>query len=193
MITEHDLGENSFEYSGNILPLDENSFSMFNDNRTNIERNNFNIEELNEEMKNISEDLIKEFKLVGSNGVDYILGSDGELKVIEINPRFQGTYELVENALGINLLDAHIRACEGEIIDIPDPNQYSVKKIIYARKQVKIGNLNIPNVYDIPYEGVEIEKDQPLVTLISSNKNLETATEDMKIAENEVYRNIYEK
>ena len=166
---------------------------MFNDNRTNIERNNFNIEELNEEMKNISEDLIKEFKLVGSNGVDYILGSDGELKVIEINPRFQGTYELVENALGINLLDAHIRACEGEIIDIPDPNQYSVKKIIYARKQVKIGNLNIPNVYDIPYEGVEIEKDQPLVTLISSNKNLETATEDMKIAENEVYRNIYEK
>ena len=193
LITEHDLGENSFEYSGNILPLDENSFSMFNDNRTNIERNNFNIEELNEEMKNISEDLIKEFKLVGSNGVDYILGSDGELKVIEINPRFQGTYELVENALGINLLDAHIRACEGEIIDIPDPNQYSVKKIIYARKQVKIGNLNIPNVYDIPYEGVEIEKDQPLVTLISSNKNLETATEDMKIAENEVYRNIYEK
>ena len=185
LITEHDLGNESYEYSGNILPLDENSFRMFNDKRTEI-----NADELNDEMKNTSEDLIKEFGLIGSNGVDYILDKDGELKVIEINPRFQGTYELVENSLGINLLDAHIKACEGEIIEIPNPNQYSFKKIIYARKQVNIGNLNIPNVYDIPYEGVKIEKDQPLVTLISSNKNLETAIDDAKIAEDEVYKNI---
>ena len=166
LITEHDLGNDSYEYSGNILPLDENSFRMFNDNRTEI-----NADELNDEMKNTSEDLIKEFGLIGSNGVDYILDNDGELKVIEINPRFQGTYELVENVLDINLLDAHIKACEGEIIDIPNPKQYSFKKIIYARKQINIGNLNIPNVYDIPYEGVKIEKDQPLVTIISSDKN----------------------
>ncbi|MBO7693153.1 MAG: ATP-dependent carboligase, partial [Methanobrevibacter sp.] len=79
---------------------------------------------------------------------------------------------------------------EGEIIDIPNPKQYSFKKIIYARKQVSIGNLNIPNVYDIPYEGVKIEKDQPLVTIISSNKDLETTINDVKIAEDEVYKNI---
>ena len=185
LITEHDLGNESYEYSGNILPLDENSFRMFNDNRTEI-----NADELNDEMKNTSEDLIKEFGLIGSNGVDYILDKDGDLKVIEINPRFQGTYELVENSLGINLLDAHIKACEGEIIDIPNPSQYSIKKIIYARKQANIGNLNISNVYDIPYEGVRIEKDQPLVTIINSNKNLETAIDDAKIAEDEVYKNI---
>ena len=185
LITEHDLGNESYEYSGNILPLDENSFRMFNDNRTEI-----NADELNDEMKNTSEDLIKEFGLIGSNGVDYILDKDGDLKVIEINPRFQGTYELVENSLGINLLDAHIKACEGEIMDIPNPSRYSIKKIIYARKQVSIGNLNIPNVYDIPYEGVRIEKDQPLVTIISSNKNLETAIDNAKIAEDEVYKNI---
>ena len=185
LITEHDLGNDSYEYSGNILPLDENSFRMFNNNRTEI-----NADELNDDMENTSEDLIKQFKLIGSNGVDYILDKDGELKVIEINPRFQGTYELVENSLGINLLDAHIKACEGEIIDIPNPKQYSIKKIIYARKQANIGNLNIANVYDIPYEGVKIEKDQPLVTLISSNKNLETAIDDAKIAEDEVFKNI---
>ncbi|MBO5840933.1 MAG: ATP-grasp domain-containing protein, partial [Methanobrevibacter sp.] len=85
LITEHDLGNDSYEYSGNILPLDENSFRMFNNNRTEI-----NADELNDEMKNTSEDLIKEFGLIGSNGVDYILDNDGELKVIEINPRFQG-------------------------------------------------------------------------------------------------------
>ena len=185
LITEHDLGNDSYEYSGNILPLDENSFRMFNDNRTEI-----NADELNDEIKNTSEDLIKQFNLIGSNGVDYILDNNGELKIIEINPRFQGTYELVENVLGINLLDAHIKACEGEIIDIPNPSQYSIKKIIYARKQVSIGNLNIPNVYDIPYEGVKIEKDQPLVTIISSSKDLKTATNNAKIAEEKVYENI---
>ena len=158
---------------------------MFNGYRTEIDA-----DELNDEMRNTSEDLIKEFDLIGSNGVDYILDKNGELKVIEINPRFQGTYELVENSLGINLLDAHIKACEGEIIDIPNPKQYSIKKIIYARKQVNIGNLNIPNVYDIPYEGVKIEKDQPLVTIISSNEDLKTAINDAKIAEDKVYENI---
>ena len=186
LITEHDLGNDSFEYSGNILPLDENSLKMFNDKRTDIDVN-----QLNDEMKNASEDLIREFNLIGSNGVDFVLDKQGELKVIEINPRFQGTYELVENVLGINLLDAHIKACEGEIVKIPNPSQYSVKKIIYARKQIDIGNLNIPNVFDIPYEGVKIEKDQPLVTIISSDNNLETAIADVKIAENEVYENIY--
>ena len=185
LITEHDLGNDSYEYSGNILPLDENSFKMFNGYRTEIDA-----DELNDEMRNTSEDLIKEFDLIGSNGVDYILDKNGELKVIEINPRFQGTYELVENSLGINLMDAHIKACEGEIIDITNPKQYSIKKIIYARKQVNIGNLNIPNVYDIPYEGVKIEKDQPLVTIISSNEDLKTAINDTKIAEDKVYENI---
>ena len=193
LITEHDLGNESYEYSGNILPLDENSFRMFNGTRTNSDdgnTKNINFNELNDEMKNTSEDLIRQFKLIGSNGVDYILDKDGELEVIEINPRFQGTYELVENSLGINLLDAHIKACEGEIIDIPNPSKYSIKKIIYARKQVNIGNLNIPNVYDIPYEGVKIEKDQPLGTIISSNEDLKTAIDDAKIAEDEVYKNI---
>ena len=193
LITEHDLGNVSYEYSGNIMPLDENSFRMFNGTRTNSDdgnTKNINFNELNAEMKNTSEDLIKQFNLIGSNGVDYILDKDGKLKIIEINPRFQGTYELVENSLDINLLDAHIKACEGEIIDIPNPSQYSIKKIIYARKQVNIGNLNIPNVYDIPYEGVKIEKDQPLVTIISSNENLKTAIDDAKIAEDEVYKNI---
>ena len=185
LITEHDLGNDSYEYSGNILPLDENSFKMFNGYRTEIDA-----DELNDEMRNTSEDLIKEFDLIGSNGVDYILDKNGELKVIEINPRFQGTYELVENSLGINLLDAHIKACEGEIMDIPNPSRYSIKKIIYARKQVSIGNLNIPNVYDIPYEGVKIEKDQPLVTIISSSKDLKTATNNAKIVEEKVYENI---
>ena len=185
LITEHDLGNDTFEYSGNIVPLDENSLKMFNSKQT-----NFDADKLNEEMKNTSQDLIKEFGLIGSNGVDYVLDKSGQLKVIEINPRFQGTYELVENALGINLLEAHIKACEGELIEIPNAGPYSLKKIIYARKQVNIGNLNIPNVFDVPYQGVKIEKDQPLVTIISCDNDLEKAMDDVKIAEEKVYENI---
>ena len=84
LITEHDLGNESYEYSGNILPLDENSFRILNDNRTDISsksddhKSHIDIDELNEEMKDKSEDLIREFKLIGSNGVDYILDNNGE-------------------------------------------------------------------------------------------------------------------
>jgi predicted ATP-grasp superfamily ATP-dependent carboligase len=46
---------------------------------------------------------------------------NGEVYVIEINPRFQGTFEASEAALGINMAQAHIMACEGELIEIPYP------------------------------------------------------------------------
>jgi len=156
-------------------------------------------------MGNLSESLIKKFKLIGSNGVDFILKDDvfyngsnqitedeliQNLNVIEINPRLQGTFELCEQSLGINLLDAHIKACEGELVDIPDIKKYTIKKIVYSKKQITIGDLNLKNVYDIPYKGVKIEKNQPVVTLISSNTNLDAAIEDIRIANNNVNKNI---
>ena len=139
------------------------------------------ITELNKEMKDVSEDLIKEFKLIGSNGVDFKIDTQKEdLKIIEVNPRLQGTYQLCENSLGINMLEAHIKACEGELIEMHKPKQYSIKKIVYAPKDVIIRDLKINNLYDIPHNGEIIEKDNPIATIICSNKDLKTAINDLK-------------
>ncbi|MBQ6813183.1 MAG: ATP-grasp domain-containing protein [Methanobrevibacter sp.] len=191
LISERDLGNESFAYSGNIVPLDKESFLKFNSNYIDGKRDkSMDIDSLNKKMNEESEKLIKEFKLIGSNGVDFILDENNDLKVIEINPRLQGTYELCEECMDINLLDAHIRACEGELIDVPNIDRYAVKKIIYAKKQIRIGNLSIKNVFDVPYEGVKIESNQPLVTLISSNENLDKSVGEIAVAEEEVYKNI---
>ena len=189
LITENDLGFDNFAYSGNIVPLDLESFNSFN--RFPKKEKDIDFKELNNEMKDVSENLIKEFGLIGSNGVDFILDNDGNLKVIEINPRLQGTYELAEEIMDLNLLDAHIKACEGELIDVPSFNgKYGIKKIIYSSKQVKIGNLSLSNVYDVPYEGVKIESFQPIVTLINSDYNLNKAILNINNAEESVYKNI---
>ena len=79
-------------------------------------------------MADTSEKLIRKFELIGSNGVDFILNKNG-LYIIEINPRIQGTFECVQQALGINMLEAHIKACQNEIISIDKAKYYSYKKI----------------------------------------------------------------
>ncbi len=186
LITANDLGNDNYSYVGNIVPLDENSFNALNSkNKTTTTKSKKyskeEITDLNKEMKDVSEDLIKEFKLIGSNGVDFKIDTQKEdLKIIEVNPRLQGTYQLCENSLGINMLEAHIKACEGELIEIPKPKQYSIKKIVYAPKDVIIRDLKIRNLYDIPHNGEIIEKDNPIATIICSNKDLKTAINDLK-------------
>ena len=186
LITANDLGNDNYSYVGNIVPLDENSFNALNSkNKTTTTKSKKyskeEITDLNKEMKDVSEDLIKEFKLIGSNGVDFKIDTQKEdLKIIEVNPRLQGTYQLCENSLGINMLEAHIKACEGELIEIPKPKQYSIKKIVYAPKDVIIRDLKIRNLYDIPHNGEIIEKDNPIATIICSNKDLKTVINDLK-------------
>lgn len=186
LITANDLGKDNYAYVGNIVPLDENSFNALNSkNKTTTTKSKKygknEIADLNKEMKDVSEDLIKEFKLIGSNGVDFKIDTrKKDLKIIEVNPRLQGTYQLCENSLGINMLDAHIKACEGELIEMHKPKQYSIKKIVYAPKDVIIRDLKIRNLYDIPHNGEIIEKDNPIATIICSNKDLKTAINDLK-------------
>ena len=170
LLTEHDLEKNSsFRYIGNILPLTEESM-MANVN---------DVDKTAEEMRATSEMLACKFKLLGSNGVDYILNENG-LYVIEINPRIQGTFECVEKSLGINMLDAHIRASRGEIIEIPEPQCYCYKKIIYSPARMKYEKIDLDNIYDLPHIGSITEKDEPLLTIIDEDKDFEKLFEKVE-------------
>lgn len=55
--------------------------------------------------------VVDHLSLVGSNGVDFI-NQNGELYVIEVNPRVQGTWECAELSLNLNMAQAiwkHVR------------------------------------------------------------------------------------
>ncbi|MDR1721714.1 MAG: ATP-grasp domain-containing protein [Methanobrevibacter sp.] len=151
--------EKDFRYGGNIVPLDENEYG----------------ESILKDIYNTCEDLISDLKLIGSNGVDLIL-NNGELNIIEVNPRFQGTYECVEEIYKINLLKAHIDACNGELDKIKELSKAKcqcMKQIIYSNERTHFKGVNTINtkentsIYDIPHDYVFIEKNQPFLTLIS--------------------------
>jgi predicted ATP-grasp superfamily ATP-dependent carboligase len=126
------------------------------------------------EIKKTAEDAIIELSLVGSNGVDMIHTGE-DIYVIEVNPRFQGTFECAENVLGINMVDAHIKACNGTLIETRDPDKFAVKMVIFAKRRSIAGDLNFEGVYDIPERNVIIEKDEPAATVVASDKKLENA------------------
>ena len=161
LLTMNDFeNDNSFIYVGNITPLTKESIMS--------DVGNFN--EITKEMSKTSEKLGKKFNLLGSNGVDYILNENG-LYVIEINPRIQGTFECVENVFRINMLDAHIKACQGRIIEMPKAENYCYKKIIYSPTRMKYEPIDLDNIYDLPHHGSITEKHEPLLTIIDKSED----------------------
>ena len=179
LLTEHDFGGDSFIYIGNILPL--TSYSIMADVN--------DIGRINEIMADTSENLAHKFNLIGSNGIDYIMNEKG-LYVIEINPRLQGTFECVEMSLGINMLDAHIRACMGEMTQIPQPKCYAYKKIIYSPARMKYQKINLDNIYDLPHIGSITEKSEPLLTIIDEDKDFKKLCEKVESASETVNNEV---
>ena len=170
LLTVNDFEKNNdYRYVGNIMPLTRESLMAETDC----------INKINDEMTSTSQNLSKKFKLAGSNGVDFILNENG-LYVIEINPRIQGTFECVEKTLGINMLDAHIKACQGELIEIPKARHYSYKKIIYSPARMKYEAINLDNIYDLPHIGSITEKDEPLLTIIDESDDFEKLYEKVE-------------
>lgn len=199
LLTLDDIGfKGDYRYCGNIMPLDIKSIQQFT--RFNIPHDEIGIKNLNEDMNMLSEEIIKESKLIGSNGVDLILSGEennegnilnNDIYLIEVNPRFQGTYECVEKVLSINLLEEHIKACNGELIEELNPNAHAIKEILYAQSKIKQGNLNIDGLYDISHENTIIEKDQPLVTIIKECGNVKKGLKEIKSLKDKINSNIY--
>ena len=170
LLTENDFeNNNSYIYIGNILPLTKES----------ILSNIKNIDEINEEMIETSQNLAYKFNLIGSNGVDYILNENG-LYVIEVNPRIQGTFECVEKSLQINMLDAHIKSCLNESVEIPKAKYYAYKKIIYSPCRSKYSKINLDNIYDLPHVGTITEKSEPLLTIIDKDADFKKLYEKVE-------------
>nr|WP_319374195.1 ATP-grasp domain-containing protein [uncultured Methanobacterium sp.] len=138
-----------FGYCGNIVPY----------------TNDMKISEL-------ASKVVAHLSLIGSNGVDFIL-RNGELYVIEVNPRLQGTFECAELSLNMNMAQAHLEACHGHLTEVPPPSKFAVKMVVHALERSQVGDLNFTGVCDLPYPGVIIEKGEPMVTVLSSGKVME--------------------
>ncbi|MBU4374222.1 MAG: ATP-grasp domain-containing protein [Euryarchaeota archaeon] len=128
------------------------------------------------EMIHYAEQIALEFGLLGSNGIDFILSENG-IAVIEVNPRFQGSIDTVEQAMGMNIFDAHIKSFAGELPQLREPVCFAAKTIVYANKNVVIDKkiqdavtryMNMGQAADVPQPGYVILPDEPITTMLAT-------------------------
>lgn len=161
-----------FGYCGNITPLEAS-------------------EAVAERCREAAEKVVEHYRLVGSNGVDILITEEGMPKVIEVNPRFQGSLECIEHVLGINLVKAHIEASMlGVLPDIREVSGFCARFILYALKRSKIPAFALEGVRDIPFEGAIVEKGEPLCSVITEGQNRTKTLQEARRLANAVYHSI---
>ena len=100
--------------------------------------------------------LASTFSLVGLFGVDHVLQND-EPWVVEINPRYTASVEILELAVGRSLLAEHVSACLGEYESSPPPTRsisrrrlprVAGKTILYADRSLVAPEIEIHGFRD---------------------------------------------
>jgi predicted ATP-grasp superfamily ATP-dependent carboligase len=162
------LGASEFIYCGNITPLINS----------------------NPKLINISTKISKMYKLLGSNGIDFIIQKN-KVYVIEVNPRIQGTFECIESSFNMNLAKAHLDSSNDIKVDIPNLQKFTVKLVPYSFENAKY---NIPVnsfVKDISSQDLTIKKGFPISTILVSDRILENAMSKAEIIRKKIYNSKF--
>jgi len=118
----------------------------------------------------------------GCIGIDFVL-TDTEVYAIEVNPRFQGTLETVEESLGLNLFKLHVDACNGILpFTVPKPKGYTARRILVASEPVTITKdlLCLKDfITDIPYPGTVYEEGMVMFSVMGKGGTVEEALESL--------------
>lgn len=175
MITSSDIlvgskayATGNFMYCGNITPSINHS----------------------EKLKNISSKIARMCKLIGSNGVDFVI-KDDKAYVIEVNPRIQGTFECIERSFNINMAKAHINASKGERVDVGNASKFAVKLITYSPEDIRYDLRTLSNVYDISPKDYMFKKGEPVATILTDDTVLENAMGRAQIMQRKLYNSSY--
>lgn len=163
LIGNQELGGGGYRWCGNILP------PPWNDDQN---RN------LLEAVGKMVTPLTRHFGLKGVGGIDFVVsqGADGRLHphVVEVNPRYTASMELMEWAYGLSIYNLHIEAIDGHL------PQFSLgehlngpcfgKGVVFAYQSVPIHQTDgwwARGWRDIPYPGDMIEPGHPICTVFA--------------------------
>ncbi|MFW9787900.1 MAG: ATP-grasp domain-containing protein [Candidatus Thorarchaeota archaeon] len=121
----------------------------------------------------VSETISTKLKLSGSIGLDFIVDDMKHIWLMELNPRIQGTLELIEAAGPISVTSLHVLASQGVLPEsIADINP-GVKMIVYSRKDGAVPNLRkYTNTVDRTPEGVMVNMRDPICTVIEVGSSM---------------------
>lgn len=164
LIGHQDLGAGGYSWCGNILP------PPFDHDQ------NQSILKLVDKYVAY---LVRDFRLKGVGGIDFVVsentGRDPEPYLLEINPRYAASMELMEKAYNLNIYNLHVEACNGRLpqfslgehLDGP----YFGKGIVYTYQPVTIRDTQAwlqRGRRDIPFPGDTIKQGHPVCTVLAN-------------------------
>ncbi|MFW9920463.1 MAG: ATP-grasp domain-containing protein [Candidatus Thorarchaeota archaeon] len=138
-----------------------------------------------------SEILVNVLGLVGSNGLDFVLSNESEIVLLEVNPRIQGTLEMLERAGNTSVTRMHLDAVEGTFTDTIPSWQPTVKMILYARKDGVVPDLaRYPSTVDRSPKGVVVNRGDPVCTIIATADSVRAGYSSACRTAMKIHRNL---
>jgi predicted ATP-grasp superfamily ATP-dependent carboligase len=189
LIGRKELGARGFTWCGNILPL----------NLPPAER-----KPVVGTVQRMAESLTRSFGLRGVNGVDFVLGRDESGHpmpyLVEVNPRYTASMELVEWAYGLNVFDAHVRSFDGELPALHlekhlfyHPASYYSKGIVYAKHNGTMSETagwREQGRRDIPFPGELIAARHPICTALAQDETRDGCWRRLLVAAEMVWQDV---
>lgn len=181
-----ELGAREFAWCGNLLPLqlDRPSRAAFL-----------------ETVETMVARLARRLGLRGVNGLDLVVADDanGCLTpfLVEVNPRYTGSMELVERAYGLNVFSLHLDALAGKLPQFSlvhhIEGRFAGKGIVFARR-TSIVPETMGGVErgrrDIPFPGDRIKAGHPICTVFGEGDVRESCLENLLANAGAVRRKI---
>jgi predicted ATP-grasp superfamily ATP-dependent carboligase len=161
LIGQEPLGARGYTWCGNILPLRLQPVVL-------------------ERVERMAASLTSRFGLRGVNGLDLVVadGANGRPRpvLVEVNPRYTASMELVERAYGLDVFSLHLEGMAGRLPSfslaelVRSPGPCFGKGIVYAGRTVTIPETKgwtELNRRDIPFPGERIEAGHPVCTVLT--------------------------
>ena len=148
---------------------------------------------LEQQLRTLGHVITEESSFRGLLNADLVIDRNQNPWLLEVNPRWSGSSELIEFAMrrqGLtnSLFSCLVEACEGHSIDqyamnLEPPVAPSIKRILYARETVQFDLRRLPDdlngriqIHDFPVNGTLIERGEPICTLRSDSQSDERTT-----------------
>lgn len=186
LIGNHELGGKGYGWCGNILPppLDDDQ--------------NRSILESVERMVTL---LTRHFGLKGVCGIDFVVSERANERLhpylVEVNPRYTASMELMEWAYGLNIYTLHIEAFDGHLPQFSLAEHLNGpsfgKGIVFAHQSILIRKTDQwweRGRRDIPYPGDTIESGHPVCTVFARGDTHDACLENLLRSAASVRREI---
>lgn len=172
------FGARAYRYCGSLYPLQAESPVL-------------------ETLDALAQATTRAFGLTGVNGLDFVV-RDRRVYVLELNPRYSASMELLDRSGPSNVFEIHAAACGGgEVVSTsfaPPRREVFGKAIVWARRDVVAGDtrswLDRDDVRDVPFPGERVRRGHPICTVFARAADDASCYDSLRAAADRVEREI---